>query len=359
MKITAEEARAYSRFGRRFSSPIFFLIFGIALLLFTVLMLPNSLRGLSYPKTKATITQIDTSDPDNKVVYVQYFVDGQSYEGRSNTYAASYKVGKEITIRYNPSDPSEIGGGTFILTLIMAVVGIGSLSFALRTLRGDKGPGKSRAAGRADAEPGVNEIPDESVDDSVNRISAASALFLDGFRPCLSADTPRQTYYFHFGGKHNQGHILETTDYQPVYEANQIKFSLFGNCTFNFTNHLTGVTTEHLVGKTVSITTSRRSHFSYFNFDGEKIWDLLDREGYLVDTEISGLKPRYTLRYGDTPIAILQASGSSIMKNVKANKLTDTFAFRGFFVIETAPDNVPIAFLTAMAFARTDQVIGQ
>ncbi|MBP5154668.1 MAG: DUF3592 domain-containing protein [Lachnospiraceae bacterium] len=123
-------------------SILFLFIFGVAVLALGIFLIVNSHD--EYPETTAVITRIDefdTVDTDGShttehTVYVDYTVDGKEYKNiRYGEYSIGFKVGKEITIKYNPENPAEtegansktaatwitVGGGILMLLAVAAV----------------------------------------------------------------------------------------------------------------------------------------------------------------------------------------------------------------------------------------------
>lgn len=90
-------------------------------------------------KKEATITSIRQSiDSNGDVtyhVYIEFWVDGNYYEGRLNTYSSDMYVGAQQTIYYDPENPNnfraEISSWIYLLLLFMGVIFffIGSLFF--------------------------------------------------------------------------------------------------------------------------------------------------------------------------------------------------------------------------------------
>lgn len=108
-----------------------FLVFGIIVLVLGIYM--NFFKGKDYVETTATITKIEEidlgtdadGDPEyDHKVYVKYTVDGKEYSGESDFYQSSYNEGDEITIFYNPDDPSQITGDSKGFGIYVIVVGI-------------------------------------------------------------------------------------------------------------------------------------------------------------------------------------------------------------------------------------------
>lgn len=92
----------------------------------------NDLKKIdSYPQTKAVITRIEgyyDGDDYEHDVYVRYTVDEIEHENKLNEYKSSFYEGKEITISYNPNDPTDILVAS--KTTPMILIGIGALFVA-------------------------------------------------------------------------------------------------------------------------------------------------------------------------------------------------------------------------------------
>ncbi|MBR2811989.1 MAG: DUF3592 domain-containing protein [Solobacterium sp.] len=109
---------------------ILFILMGLAVGAFGGYTAFFETRG--FEKTTAVITRIDETftgyDDDNNPeysydVYVDYTVDGKEYSGMSDYYSGSYEEGKEITIYYNPADPTEIHGDAKNFGIYMMIIG--------------------------------------------------------------------------------------------------------------------------------------------------------------------------------------------------------------------------------------------
>ena len=87
-----------------------------------------------FVKTTATIIDIERNygsgdNDDTFTPTVKYTVDGKTYTGELNQSSGSYKVGKTITVMYDPNDPSIVHGdsrmGLYFIcvgALILAVI---------------------------------------------------------------------------------------------------------------------------------------------------------------------------------------------------------------------------------------------
>ena len=93
-----------------------------------------------YVETTARITSVERisragSDDDSYRVYVEYTVDGQRYEGLSNSHSSGDVAGKKVKIYYDPEDPSRIVGDGTVLGCIFMGCGALSMIAAVPTAR--------------------------------------------------------------------------------------------------------------------------------------------------------------------------------------------------------------------------------
>lgn len=104
-----------------------FLIFGV---LFSVFGAFSYVSEQDFKKTALTtngtiydIVSYSDSDGDTSYdVYVEFYVDGQLYNGKLNYYYSSMDEGDSLTIYYNPEDPSDFVGDGSSTGLILFVV---------------------------------------------------------------------------------------------------------------------------------------------------------------------------------------------------------------------------------------------
>lgn len=66
---------------------------------------------------------------DNYDVWIEYTVDGKTYNSRINSYDSSMYVGKEIEVYYDPENPSDVRTGSNVAVAICTAMG--GLFFAL------------------------------------------------------------------------------------------------------------------------------------------------------------------------------------------------------------------------------------
>ena len=90
-------------------APVLFLAFGVIMAVFS----RNDLKKMeTYPQTTAVIDDIfDERGADDTLehhVIVHYTIDGKAYSTELNEYKASFRIGDEVTVSYNPDDAREI-----------------------------------------------------------------------------------------------------------------------------------------------------------------------------------------------------------------------------------------------------------
>ena len=106
--------------------PVFLVVFGVV---FIVLGISNYQSRADYLDTKAVISEIYTeygvtTDDDEKIVIVDYEVDGQSYHRELNEYHPGYKEGQEIDILYRPDNPYDIMAKSLLFVYVMIGFGV-------------------------------------------------------------------------------------------------------------------------------------------------------------------------------------------------------------------------------------------
>ena len=65
----------------------------------------------------------DGTDTEEIKIFVTYTVDGQEYTEELQNTKTGYKQGDEITVLYNPADPTVVSGATKTMTIIQFAVG--------------------------------------------------------------------------------------------------------------------------------------------------------------------------------------------------------------------------------------------
>ena len=166
-----------------------------------------------------------------------------------------------------------------------------------------------------------------------------------------------KTYFFHPEKKVSlkQGFQMEDENGELIYEAKILTFSLLGASDVEFVNHRTGRTEIHKVGKTVTSQLSGTLEIftkkSSFKFDGEKIWEYLHQEGIRISSGLAHGKigMRYEVTYKGDFLATIESTSPNGGNGI----LTGQF----WYNVTTDEEDLDLAFLTAFAIARTDQLL--
>jgi len=163
-----------------------------------------------------------------------------------------------------------------------------------------------------------------------------------------------KTYLLKPSGKMNQGYSLVDESGNEIYNANMIKFKLFGASPFEFTNYTNGVKEEHTIGKTITLEESGPAGFfstkSSFKYDGEKIWDYLHTKGIRISSSLSSGKigMTYTISFEGKEIGTIKTSTPKGKSIITTNV---------FYDVTCDTKDLDLMFLVAFAIAKTDQVL--
>ncbi|MBQ9511166.1 MAG: DUF3592 domain-containing protein [Clostridia bacterium] len=295
-------------------------------------------QSKGFVKTDATIVDIKvipsefSNDDPTYEVTVQYTVDGTQYTEKLGSYSPSYKVGKTISVLYDPNDPKVVheGGGMGIYVLIVGIVILAVVIFS--TVRKKQSLKKVKAA-----QNGATYQPSE-----------------------LGAE--RELYFITDTGTPKYGHRIEDSRRKVLIEAKMTKFTLTSPFGFDFINHENGKTTPHLIGHEEESqwgTLLLDSHYT-ISFDGEDIWKHLKRNGIKVDSSYGGgsgklLGTNYVIFRDGVEIARVESTGSNVHEEdaETKSKLGTLVPVQGFFRIWTREQNLDLLFVTLIAFART------
>jgi hypothetical protein len=114
----------------------YFLIFAVVGILLFAFMLIQLINNVNFRKnaieTTATISRITSSSDDtDHTAYIEYQVNGRTYNDRLSYYSSGLYEGKKIKIYYDPDNPSQIVDGTLLndiwpllLALVFILVGV-------------------------------------------------------------------------------------------------------------------------------------------------------------------------------------------------------------------------------------------
>jgi len=146
------------------------------------------------------------------------------------------------------------------------------------------------------------------------------------------------------------GYFMKDDSGNMIYEAKMLTQPLIGASEFEFINHLSGKTTSHKVGKTLTTETNGGfSTSSKFKFDGKNIWDYLHEEGIRIDSSLAKGKigMSYTVTLKGQPMATVATSTPNGKSPVTVGNCFDV-------TVEDDKD-LDLAFLVTFASARTEQ----
>ncbi len=291
-------------------------------------------RSQGFTKTTGTIVSLREETNDDSSVYyptVEYSVDGKTYTGELDTGSGSYKIGKTITILYDPNDPAVVygDGGVGIYFMVVSVVILAVVIWStVQEKRGLKQLEEQRALrGGAELTPSVK-------------------------------GEERELYFLSDTGTVKVGHRIEDRQRRVLYEAKMTKFTLTSPYGFDFIDHEHGRTVPHLVGHEEESDWNAfllDSNYT-FDLDGEDIWKVLKKNGIDVQTERmdGAIWPRFRVSRDGEDIAVLESSSQYVHEeDAEQHSVASKLAVPGFYRIWTREENLDAVFLTAMAFARS------
>lgn len=294
-------------------------------------------QSQGFEKTTAEIVDIAPNYDGDSTTYtptVRYTVNGVIYTETLDQSSGSYKVGKTITIKYNPKDPSIIHGsggfGIYLMVVSAAILAVVIVSTvrekqAMTELHGKREMGARR-----------------------------------GYRPSEPGEE-RELYFLTDLGTPKYGHRLEDGQRRVLYEAKMTKFTLITPFGFDFIDHEHGTTTPHLVGH------SEESHWNSllldshytFELDGVDVFKHLQENGITVESSLGGgsgklLGANYRIFRDGTEIARAESTGQyPHEEDMENHKVASALGGQGFYRVWTTERNLDLLFMTLMAFART------
>ena len=318
---------------------IMFMIAGIVMLVLGIYL--GFFQGKGYEKTTALISRIDeVEDPaaDDGVSYqatIQYMVDGKEYFEVLDSYSSSYKVGKEIKIKYDPADPSKVHEDSLGLYIYLIVGGLVLIAVPIYSMM------KNR----------------KQKEELESRMQAQGALF----EPARPIDTEKKLYFLtDLGTPKGTAHI-EDENRKVVYEALCNKFSLVADSEYDFVDQRDGRRKTHLIGKTATSSSNAfwvLDNHSTFTVDGKDVWEILHENGIRIETGMEKLKWHYNIYRNDVLIAEAVNTNKLVHEEDAENKgMLAAVPFPGFYRIRAFDDNLDAIFLVLFAIGRTDMMI--
>lgn len=115
-----KKSKVYGRMG------VFFALLGLALVIFGAVIAVREYQDrASFDSVMAMIVDIQAEPGDGRRVYVSYNVDGENYFGRLSYYTSSMRIGQEIEIYVDSSNPEKIrSGGILVFCAIFGGIGL-------------------------------------------------------------------------------------------------------------------------------------------------------------------------------------------------------------------------------------------
>mgnify|MGYP002625838794 CR=1 FL=1 len=293
-----------------------------------------------FVKTTATIINIERNNgsgdtDDTFTPTVEYTVDGKTYTGQLNQSSGSYKVGKTITVMYDPNDPSVVHGdsrmglyficvGALILAVILVTAVMGNKSQR-------EAQEKREASGRT------------------------------GYAPSVQGEE-RELYFLTDLGTPKYGHRIEDADRRVLYEAKMTKFTLTTPFGFDFIDHEHAATVPHMVGHSEESDWGGGllldNHYT-FELDGVDVWKHLKDSGVSVDSAYSAggatlVGQTYRILRDGSEIARAETTSQYPHEEDAAqHKVAAAIPAQGFYRVWTREENLDLLFVTLLAFARS------
>lgn len=334
----------FARFMRNTGPARFFIPMGLILIVAGILLMVFSAGD--YVETTATVKTVEevvvTSEETNQTEYeikFDYEVGGKTYHG-SFQLTKEYKVGDEMTIYYDSSNPEKITNTKNGNLIGIIMIGVGAVAIVAGVFMTIKAFQKSKALDEA--------IPGGKPD----------AAAFEGFK--TAGDVTE--YYFKFDGHSlKPGYLIEDANRNLIFEGKMTKQALVGARTYEFHNHVTGSVAEHQVGHTVtqSYNDELFSRKSWFKFDGQNVWDLLHEKGIRLTTDLHSKLPYlvYNVSRNGTPIAIVETSSMYVHEDEEAQHKLVIPTGNLYYRFWTNTNDFETLFLTIFAISETEQTV--
>ena len=294
-------------------------------------------QSRGFIKTTGTIVALREDTVDDSTVYyptVEYSVDGKTYTGELNTGSGSYKVGKTITVLYDPSNPGVVhsGGGIGLYFIVVSAVILAVI--VVSTVKEKQSQKQAK-----------------ELRETLGRTSYA---------PSVQGEE-RELYFLTDLGTAKVGHRLEDSARRVLYEAKMTKFTVTTPFGFDFIDCEHGTTTPHLVGHTEESDWNAffiDNHYT-FELDGVDVFKHLKQHGVSVDTSFGGGSGKLlglNARIFRDGVEIARAESTSQYpheEDAEAHKVAAKIPVQGFYRVWTREKNLDLLFVTLLAFARS------
>ncbi len=290
-----------------------------------------------YEKTTATIISI-MDDPDdipiegsnpNRIITVEYTVEGKSYKAVLDSDSPSYHEGGEVEIKYDPKNPETIHSGIGFGIYIMVAGGVILLVIIVLTV-------KKRV--------------------SLNKLKETRGEI--SYAPSEKGEQ-RELYFLTDLGTPKYGHRIEDKNRKVLYEAKMTKFTVANPFGFDFIDHINNKTTPHMIGHEEETDWNMLlidNHYT-FTIDGEDIWKHLKRNGITVESKFASdkvLTTSYSIFRDGEEIAYVEAASQYVHEDdAEEHKIKSKVPVQGFYRIYTGERNLDLLFVVILAFARS------
>lgn len=312
-------------------------ILGLAALIFGIWV--TFFQSAGFVKTSAKIVSIEKDpdyvpDPNSEnderlIATVKYHVDGIDYFKPLDTYSATYKVGSEVEVLYDPKNPGTIHSSSSFGIIFMVVGGVILASVIILTVRKN-----SAVKVLKDTRGEVNYAPSEKGEE-------------------------RQLYFLTDTGTPKYGHRIEDKNRKVLYEAKMTKFTMTSPFGYDFIDRVNGTTTPHLIGHEEESDWNSLlidNHYT-FSFDGEDIWKHLKRNGITADSKLAHdktLAVAHTIYRNGEELAYIETSSQYVHEeDAEQHKAASKIPVAGFYRIRTREKNLDLLFVCILAFARS------
>ena len=319
----------------------FFIPVGIVLIIFGAILF--GMKTDSFEKTVGKITSVTEEINEEKQIQydlgITYTVNGKTYENTFENLSGKFKVGDDIDVYYNPENPESITNSKIGGFVAPAMIALGAVAVVFGVAKTAKAIKKSKEL-------------DQSVPGGTARAD------FDGFRK-----EPGVTeYYCRFDGDSlRPGYVIEDAARRVLYEGKMTKNALVGARIFEFRDCVSGLTTEHEVGHTMTQTYNEEflSARSWFKVDGKNIWDLLHERGLRLATDMRSKFPRliYQATRDGEAFALIETASQYVHEEDEAQHKINIPVGRYYYRIWTNSDDFETLFLTVFAISETEQAM--
>lgn len=289
-------------------------------------------RSQGFVKTTGTIVALREDSTDDSTVYfptVEYTVDGKTYTGELDTGSGSYKVGKTITVLYDPNDPSVVHDGSGVGIYLLVVSTVMLLIIIFLTVKQKKSVNKLK-----ESQGDIHYLPSEKGEE-------------------------RELYFITDLGTAKFGHRIEDKTRRVLYEAKMTKFTLLSAYEFDFIDHEKNQTTRHLIGHTEEMDWNSLllDNHNTFTLDGMDVWKHLRSIGVTIDARFGkaeGIMPSYDIRKDGEHLAYAENTSHFVHEeDAEQHKVASKIPNPMFFRVFTDEKNLDLLFMILVAMARS------